>query len=270
VIDTIESIHFFAPMARIIIVDDTRSSLGAELGEHYHVAVVPAPAQGLFGSLYLNLSAGFKEALSQSFRILVRLDTDALIAGDDFEKKALTTFMSDRHLGSLGSFRIGYDRVGVRDANWAKRRFLVFLATRSWRQPRTALMIAQLLNRARGNGYKLGDSIMGGAAVYRYEAIAALNDADLLGRTELTRIGLHEDYIFGLCLLAVGFQLGEFGDKYDDLPMGVAWKFLPASPSELKERGKSIIHSTKGFESMDEESIRREFRSARQSRGGAG
>ena len=30
------------------------------------------------------------------------------------------------------------------------------------------------------------------------------------------------------------------------------------------ERGKSVIHSTKGFESMDEEAIRREFRSARQ------
>lgn len=263
VVDTIESVRFFAPRARIVLVDDTRSSLGAELGEAFQLAVVPAPAHGLYGSLYLNLSAGFKEALSQPFRILVRLDTDALIAGDDFEAKAIECFQSDPHLGSLGSFRIGYNRIGVRETKWAKRRILLFLVLRSWMHPRTGAMIAGLLYRARKNGYKLGESIMGGAAIYSYEAISALNDAGLLGQTGLTKMGLHEDYIFGLCLMAEGYQLGEFGDKYDDLPMGVAWKGLPASPKELMERGKSIIHSTKGFESMDEESIRREFRSAR-------
>jgi hypothetical protein len=31
----------------------------------------------------------------------------------------------------------------------------------------------------------------------------------------------------------------------------------------LMERGKSIIHSTKSYEGMDEDAIRREFRSAR-------
>ena len=130
-------------------------------------------------------------------------------------------------------------------------------------------MIASLLVRARKNGYKLGDSIMGGAVVYRHEAIAAMNEAGLLGRAELTAIGLQEDHIFGLCLFSLGYRLGEFGDRYDDLPMGVHWNGLPASPSELMERGKSMIHSTKGFESMDEESIRREFRSARRPSGDA-
>jgi hypothetical protein len=266
VVDTIESVRFYAPMARIVIVDDSRRPLGAELGELFQAAVVAAPAHGLYGSLYLNLSAGFKEALNQPFKILLRLDTDALIAGDDFEKKAIEAFQSDLRLGSLGSFRIGYNRVGVRNSDWAKRRIIAFLAFRSWRRPRAALVIARLIYRAHRNGYKFGDAIMGGAAIYRYEAVVALRDADLLGRTELTQMGLQEDYIFGICLFALGFQLGEFGDKYNDLPMGVAWKSLPASPRELTQLGKSIIHSTKGFESMDEETIRREFRSARHSR----
>src|ERR1700691_5762528 len=74
--DTIESVRFFAPMARIIIVDDTGSGRGTELEQRYRVTVVRATAHGLFGSLYLNLSAGFTEALRQPFRILVRLDTD--------------------------------------------------------------------------------------------------------------------------------------------------------------------------------------------------
>jgi hypothetical protein len=266
VFDTIESIRFFAPEARIIVVDDTGNDLGDELEDRYHVSVVRATAHGLFGSLYLNLSSGFREALSQPFRILVRLDTDALIAGDDFEKKALESFQSDRRLGSLGSFRIGYNRVGIRDTSWAKQRILVFFALRSWSRPRATLMIARLLARARRNGYKLGESIMGGAVVYRHEAIAALDEAGLLGRAELTATRLQEDQIFGLLLLSLGYQLGEFGDRYDDLPMGVQWRGLPASPEELVERGKSIIHSTKNFESMDEESIRSEFRSARRHR----
>jgi hypothetical protein len=266
VFDTVESIRFFAPEARIIVVDDTGSDLGSELAERYYVSVVKAKARGLFGNLYLNLSSGFREALSEPFRILVRLDTDALIAGDDFERKALESFDADRHLGSLGSFRLGYNRMGVRDKSWAKRRILIFFALRSWKSPRATLIITKLLVRARRNGYQLGESIMGGAVVYRREAIAAMDEAGLLGRKELTATRLQEDQLFGLCLLSLGYQLGEFGNRYDDLPMGVQWQGLPASPEELMQRGKSIIHSTKGFESMDEESIRKEFRSARRSR----
>ena len=105
---------------------------------------------------------------------------------------------------------------------------------------------------------------MGGAAVYRFEAVQALRDSGLLGRDDLADTGLHEDYIFGLCLLSIGYQLGEFGDAFDDLPMGVNWVGLPASPKELMERGKSIIHSTKSYQGMDEQAIRREFRSVRE------
>jgi hypothetical protein len=267
--DTVESVRYFAPMARIILVDDTGGELSTNLIERYHVSVVEAAAHGLFGSLYLNLSAGFKEALNEPFTILVRLDTDALIAGDDFEKKAIELFEADRHLGSLGSFRIGYNRVGVRNTSWARRRILIYFVFRSWRRPRATVMIARLLARARKNGYKLGESILGGAVVYRHEAIADMNDADLLGRSELTAIRLHEDHLFGLCLFSLGYRLGEFGDQYDDLPMGVRWNGLPASPKDLMELGKSMIHSTKSFESMDEESVRREFRSARHPEGDA-
>jgi hypothetical protein len=261
--DTIESVRHFAPLARIVVVDDSRRALGAELGERYEFTNLLAGAHGLLGSLYLNLSDGFKEALTQPFQVLVRLDTDALISGSDFEIKAIKTFNADPSVGSLGSFRVGYNCIGIRDTTWAKRRLLTYLATRGWRKPRQAQLILGLLRRARKHGYKLGDSIMGGAAVYRYDAVVALDESGLLGRPELAEIGLQEDHLFGLCLLSLGFQLGEFGNQYDDLPMGVDWKGLPAAPSELIELGKSIIHSTKRFEAMDERTIRQEFRSAR-------
>jgi hypothetical protein len=262
--DTIESIRYFAPSARIILVDDSRRGLGSELGERYELTVVEARARGVFGGLYLNLSDGFREALTRPFRILVRLDTDALIAGSDFELKAIELFNLDSQLGSLGSFRIGYDRIGVRNADWAKRRILLYLSLRIWTNPREAQKFAGLLLRAHRHGYTLGDSIQGGAAVYRYEAVLTLEKSDLLGRVELSKTGLQEDYIFGLCLYSIGYHLGEFGNRFDDLPMGVNWRSLPAAPQELLELGKSIIHSTKIFEGMDERAIRSEFRSARQ------
>lgn len=127
-------------------------------------------------------------------------------------------------------------------------------------------MFAGLLQRARKEGYQLGDSIQGGAAIYRYEALLALEKNGLLGRAELAATGLQEDYIFGLCLFSIGYHLGEFGNKFDDLPMGVDWRALPAAPQELMALGKSIIHSTKTFEAMDEQAIRNEFRSAREPR----
>jgi hypothetical protein len=99
VADTIESIQHFAPKARVILVDDSRRGLGVQLAERYQLSVREARAPGVFGGLYLNLSEGFKEALTQPFRILVRLDTDALIAGSDFESKALALFDSDSSLG---------------------------------------------------------------------------------------------------------------------------------------------------------------------------
>jgi hypothetical protein len=264
VADTIDSICYFAPRARIIIVDDSLRGLGRELSHRYAITVVEARVHGLFGNLYLNLSSGFEEALTQPFRILLRLDTDALVSGSDFERKAEECFGSDPRLGSLGSFRIGYDRIGVRDRRWAKRQIQRSLLEQSFLRPRRALLLGRLVIRARRNGYKLGDGIMGGAVVYRHEAVRALHEARLLGRAELASTGLHEDYIFGLCLFAIGYHLGEFGDGFDDLPMGVSWIGLPASPTELMRRGKSIVHSTKSFGDMDEEAIRREFRTARE------
>jgi hypothetical protein len=266
VADTIESVQHFAPKARLIVVDDSRRGLADQLAERYPLTVLPARAPGVYGGLYLNLSDGFKEALTQPFRLLVRLDTDALIAGSDFESKALALFDSDSRLGSLGSYRVDFSGVEARDARWARHRIITYLALRSWRDPRAARTVVSLLRRARKRGYKLGESIMGGAAIYRYEAVLALKEADLLGRSELAGIGVHEDHIFALCLVATGFTLGEFGNRLDDLPMGVNWRGLPAEPKELLALGKSIIHSTTHFQGMDEKSIRHEFRFAREQR----
>ena len=127
VADTIESVRHFSPQSRIIVVDDSQHDLGVALGRRYELTVLQAHAHGVSGSLFLNLSDGFREALTRPFRILVRLDTDALIAGSDFEAKAIKLFDTDQRLGSLGSFQIGYDCIGTRNRQWAKWQILIYI-----------------------------------------------------------------------------------------------------------------------------------------------
>jgi hypothetical protein len=88
---------------------------------------------------------------------------------------------------------------------------------------------------------------MGGAAVYRYEAVEALEKANLLGRAELAGIGVHEDHIFGFCLSPLALRSVSSETGLTTCRWELSGKGLPADPNELLALGKSIIHSTKGF-----------------------
>jgi len=60
---------------------------------------------------------------------------------------------------------------------------------------------------------------------------------------------------------AVNFDIGEMGSG--DLPFGVFWKKLPASPEQLLLRKKKVIHSTRSWENMNEYDIRGYFADVR-------
>jgi len=62
---------------------------------------------------------------------------------------------------------------------------------------------------------------MNGAALYRDKAIKAWDANRLLGRVELADVGLQKDYILDVCLLSIGFRLGDFGNRFNDLPVSV-------------------------------------------------
>jgi hypothetical protein len=70
---------------------------------------------------------------------------------------------------------------------------------------------------------------------------------------------LGEDVVMGLMCGAAGLRMDNLvapGQVF-----GVSWQDLPASPTELVERGYSIIHSLKTGKYGTEESLRAWFRS---------
>ena len=87
-----------------------------------------------------------------------------------------------------------------------------------------------------------GEFVQGGATIYRAAAIRALEHAGLLDDRRLARSEMQEDHIFGLCLRSLGFEMLDFGTAYDDLPFGVTWRGLPASPEQLRG-GRQRDHS---------------------------
>ena len=213
------------------------------------------PWRGTHGALYLSLSAGFKAALRERFDVLLRLDTDGLVAGSGYEARAARYFEEHPRTACLGSYRIGYDG-GTRSFAWARRQLARYLLRHAIRDPGAAARVGMLLARGLRHGYEPGESVLGGACLYSYRAISALFDAGVLGDHNLARTGLEEDHIFALALRSLRFDFAEFGNREDDLPMGVKWIGLPASPAELVSKGKNIIHSTRGWNELDEAEIR--------------
>jgi hypothetical protein len=53
--------------------------------------------------------------------------------------------------------------------------------------------------------------------------------------------------------------LADFGTAADTLPIGAKWRGLAASPEELIQAEKALIHSTRFWEELDESAIRAEF-----------
>jgi hypothetical protein len=207
----------------------------------------------------MHLSEAFRVALQQPFSILLRLDTDALLIGDDYRLQAARALADDPSIGAFGSFRRGFDG-GERSREWARRQLLMRTVAAFVLSPRSFGRLLTLMAKAKVNGYAFGDAVLGGACIYSYQGIRALADNNMLGCKALAWTHLEEDHIFGLCLYACGMRLMDFGWREDDLPMGVKHKGLPASPAELVERRKSIVHSTKYFGSLDEAEVRATFR----------
>jgi glycosyltransferase involved in cell wall biosynthesis len=267
ILDTLDSIAAHCHSGyRLIVLDDSGDGRGARIAADRGHESLATSGHGLAGGLYRTLSAGFLEALRKPFDVLLRLDTDALVAGESFAQRAHECFVSHPRVGCLGSHRTAYAGE-PRSFEYPADRIRELLSTRKALRWRRSTRLGALLLCARRHGYTLGEHVMGGIAIYSRAAVLGLARAGLLSDVRLAATGLEEDHIFGLCLRALGFGLQGFGSAEDDLPFGVAWCGLPAAPEDLLAAGKELIHSTRFYGDRGEAEIREIFRRARQSAG---
>jgi hypothetical protein len=249
----------------LILVDDSKKGTGELVAKNHEATVIVVSEMGLAGGLFGSLSLGFQEALQGDFDVLVRLDTDALVTDGRFANEAGSYFKENPMVGSLGSYKYGYSGT-LRSATQPRKRLLWEMSGGAFRNPRLAAHLASLTLRALKNGYRPGESIMGGVALYSRSAVEALASAGALRDALITESALQEDHLFALWLGSLGFSLADFGSDKDDLPMGVRHKGLPAHPNRLLEKRKALVHSTRKFEELDEDDVRKLFREDRQRR----
>jgi hypothetical protein len=264
--DTIASVDFYAPDRTLILVDDSGKKTGDAMLEFTDARVIEVKSMGLAGGLYASLAQGFEASLNSDWDVLLRLDTDALVADGRFLTESKAYFSDHPRIGSLGSYTTSYQ--GQLRSRVQPRKHLLWEASGGVaRNPALTKHLIPLVTKAKRNGYKLGESVLGGVALYSREAVVALHQAGALSDRVLPQSRLQEDHLYAIWLAALGFGLADFGTGNDNGPMGVKHLGLPAHPDELIEKRKALIHSTKYFADLDETGVRSLFRSNRLSQG---
>jgi hypothetical protein len=266
--DTVDSvIYHMGRDCPIIAVDDSGAGAGDLLRQDYpSMVVLTTPgADDWYGGLYLAISMGMQYAVEHyDFRVLLRLDTDALVIGFGAEEEASLYFQQYPSVGQLGSYRLSCDG-RERDFRRPRRRLLFEIgwwqAVLAPHEHRDRQFLRSIVRSARAQGYEDGEHCMGGATFYSGACLRALAQANLLGRRELGARRIGEDHLFAALLMSTGFRMADFATG--DLPLGVRWRGLPYSPEELLRRKKKITHSTKSWKGSSEEDIRTFFRKAR-------
>jgi hypothetical protein len=269
VVDTIESIrHYIRSEHVIIVLDDSGEALCTGLSELFdNVDVIVSQGNmGKAAGLYINLSRGFAYAYEHyAFRVLLRMDTDALVIGPAPEKDAIEWFAAHPELGLLGSYRVDCNGE-VRDFSWPRRKLTQKLKInlalichpakwKSW------WFLYRLCRRSIKHGYEWGEHCLGGAYFVSAECIRRLIQHQLLARDEFFWSELEEDQIFGLLVCAVGLKHGDFATGR--FPMGLRWRGLPSSPAVLLANEKKVTHSTRFFGDENESAIRAFFKAQR-------
>ncbi len=262
--DTIDSfVHYASYSYKIILADDSQTGIGPAVKETFPAADVLCTTKPMGGwaGLYISLASAYRHTLEHyDFRLMLKLDTDALVIGAGAEKEAFDFFGSGDKMGIAGQYPYDYDGRPW-DSGWPRDRVLNGATTwKCIRRPIANIALRKLYLKAKANGYNAGESVFGGAYFMSQPLLDAFYKAGLLPHFILGRLNLGEDHLFALLAKAMGFELGNMASG--NLPFACAWKGLPAAPEQLLGQ-KKIIHSTRSWQNMNEAEIREFFRSKR-------
>jgi len=271
ILDTLNSFQYYTTSKhKVIIIDDSQKDLALEIKHSVpDIDILKTKkSSGSMAGLYINLANAYQYALENyHFDALLKIDDDALVIGENPEKEAIQLFKENPQIGIAGRHVQGQyplDFAGNKwDNNYPRKTILV--GTCSWKllkRPIANFTLRKLLFKAFYNGYEIGEYVFGGSYFISENCLLRLKEAGFLPLLKLRNAILGEDHLFSLTAKVVGLELGDLASG--NLPFGVAWKGLPASPEMLQQHNKKIIHSTRMWENMREDEIRSYFKSFRQ------
>jgi len=267
-LDTIHSIRYYVKEPhKIIVMDDSGTSyiktrLKQERRDEGIIVLSNERTLGKKGGLYTTLATAYKHAYENyDFRVLLRMDTDALITNYGLITEAIHFFEQNPMVGLIGSYHIKSD--GTKRTRWQWALVLLFESNplrgllgreRLWRRE---------IREARKNGYRLGENVFGGACILSRKFIASLYENGYLDLKVSTL--LEEDIIFSLLAKALGFHFASFGMPDQSMALGMYSLTIPKE--EIIRQKKKIIHSLKrGYEGESQEELREYFAKFRKNR----
>lgn len=261
ILDTVDSVLTYVGASTVVVViDDTGRPGVASTLAAADPRVVVLPAGGSTdtrGALFVQLAEAYRYILEHyQFAALLRLDADALVIGPEPEAEAIEIFRGNPAIGMLGSHRLdcnGNPR-RFRDAERYLRREAGLLGLV---RPHRRALLRSIIALAVDNGYEAGEHCLGAAYLHSFACVEELCRREWFGSEILMQSMIPEDHLFGVVTLAAGFQLGDYATG--DFPLGLQWRGLPASPGELRQRKKKIIHSVRFWQDLGENDIRSEF-----------
>jgi len=270
-VDTIDSILFYCRCAlKIIVIDDSREGLGSLIKEQRSQVevLVNKKSNGLGAGLYITLADAYRYIVRQYHcKMVFKVDTDALVTGEDPQQYALSLFNAEPNIGMAGLYKCGNETIDVDgyvfDNRWPRN--YMFDVTCTWKiikRPIANFTLRTYMCRAFRNGFNIGDSIFGGAYFISAALLGTLDKLGQLPDRRLRNSRMEEDHIFSVLAKAAGYQMANLGGE--DGILGLAWKALPASPEYLATHKKKVIHSTRSWDQWDENAIRQYFRCIRE------
>ncbi len=266
VLDTLDSVrHFLSPDTKLILVDNSRKGNGNIVQRTFPDAdVVQGTHQGMFAHLFLNICQGTAHAYEHyCFKVLLRMDSDALIIGALPDVEAAAYFEGHPNVGQLGVYKTDYHGRPMRWWPINVSMAVQALNPLSWIWPAwNGFAFRQMLVRAMRRGYELGSHVYGGAFFLSYACVERLHRAGILKDERLDNLRLAEDHITNVSVLSVGLDAADF--SLGDRPCAQAWRGLPAAPDELLAKGKKVVHSVRYWRDMKERDVRAFFRRHRE------
>jgi hypothetical protein len=273
IIDTIDSIKSYIHCTyTIIISDDSHDSAIQQRLQISHPDLIILKTTKNYGKglgLYTTLSNAYRYALDHfNFKALLRLDTDALMIGPGSENQIIEFFERNPSVGMAGRYVKGLQSADEFGNVWINggRRPIVAIAkifTKYYlRHPFIYWRIRKLLFTAINEGYDLGEFVFGGAYAFSRLGLEKLRDNNLLPMDKVLGADMEEDHFFSLSMVSVGMRLADLASG--DAPFACTWRGLPAHPQTILQANKKIIHSTRYWEEMKEDEIRKFFKDKRE------